>query len=389
MKLSTDFDTLERRIDCDDRVFTSFSPFQCQEHFNSTKSKVEGMFNIIQSEPEEPAMIYRAQFVFIMAAFDFYMHELTKYALDLMNRDIWECSSDFLKINVEMEIVQKFRELTGEEYQSYFLEFITKKYSSVTLMNGEVVCSQLNLLGLDTSSISKRCCPDCDNHKKEFITILSNLFEKRNKIAHQVDQSHRDASEYNITETEVRQCITKLSNIVDNITLEVNEKNKKKDLKNEFLVWDFSEAHVGTSFDQFKTDYKKFNNEHDNPEKLLIPFFGELSETDIESIEALREHIENKILVIKNFKSKGQPFCFLLSDIVYSEDDYEYTSEEKNLIPQRYVKQRARLVFKVKYIEQNKMDFNKLINVDRKVITKDFFVENDCCLTHAYLKKYT
>lgn len=92
---------------------------------------------------EEAENIWRAQIIFLASAFDFYMHELTKYGLCQIYEEQWDRTEKYENIQVKMKDVEEALK-SGEEID-WFLEYINSYYQGMTMVSFDAVKEQCNL----------------------------------------------------------------------------------------------------------------------------------------------------------------------------------------------------------------------------------------------------
>lgn len=149
---------------------------------------------------EEAENIWRAQIIFLASAFDFYMHELTKYGLCQIYEEQWDRTEKYENIQVKMKDVEEALK-SGEEID-WFLEYINSYYQGMTMVSFDAVKEQCNLLGMKVPEIADKAFykRGADEKTKEKLKRrLNELFNRRNIIAHQTDRTHEDAQRLEIT----------------------------------------------------------------------------------------------------------------------------------------------------------------------------------------------
>lgn len=90
-------------------LIVRFEMEEIKQHFDESMSVVEGMFavakNLLDNENETQAEnIWRAQVVFIVSAFDFFMHEITKFGLGKIFDGEWNPTIKYSNINISLEV---------------------------------------------------------------------------------------------------------------------------------------------------------------------------------------------------------------------------------------------------------------------------------------------
>lgn len=222
-----------RREDTRDKVVpivVRFEMAQIKQHFDDSVLIVTGMFpiadDLINSGNEEQAKtIWRAQVVFLVSAFDFFMHEVTKFGLGKIFDGNWEPTKKYNNITLDLETLNTA--LKAGEDSEWFVEFINQQFAKNTMVSYVNVRDQMNLLGLDMQILADDTFYERGSTEKTIDKLkrrLNSLFSKRNVIAHQSDRRHTDAEVMEITEQSVREYIDDINKIVENIIKQINEK---------------------------------------------------------------------------------------------------------------------------------------------------------------------
>lgn len=174
---------------------------------------------------KEGENIWRAQIVFLASAFDFYMHELTKYGLCEIYNENWSRTDKYDNLQVNMKVIEIA--LKAGEDIDWFLEYINGYYRVITMVSYESVKDQFNLLGIDLTNIADKAFYQrggTEKTKDKLKRRLNELFSRRNIIAHQTDRAHTNAQIINITKEIVQGFICDIEKIVNAINLEVRDK---------------------------------------------------------------------------------------------------------------------------------------------------------------------
>lgn len=169
--------------------------------------------------------IWRAQIIFLASAFDFYMHELTKYGLCEIYNENWERTNKYENLQVNMKVIEVALK-SGEDID-WFLEFINGYYRTITMVSYESVRDQLNLLGIKLAHVADGAFfqrGGTENTKNKLRRRLNELFGRRNIIAHQSDRAHTDAQVHGITKEIVQNFIEDIEKIVSSIDAEARNK---------------------------------------------------------------------------------------------------------------------------------------------------------------------
>lgn len=226
-------DLMIRNEDTREKFHTKVVRFeldQIMQHFAESIQAIYTQFEVadelIESgKKSEGENIWRAQIVFLTSAFDFYMHELTKYGLCEIYDENWERTEKYSNLQVGMKTIEIALK-SGEDID-WFLEYINDYYKAITMVSYESVKDQLNLLGIDLKNIADRTFYQRggkERTKEKLRRRLNELFSRRNIIAHQSDRAHADAQVKNITKEIVQDFMDDIQRIVNSINEEVMNK---------------------------------------------------------------------------------------------------------------------------------------------------------------------
>lgn len=226
-------DLMIRNEDTREKFHTEVVRFeldQIMQHFTESIQAIYTQFEVadelIESgKKSEGENIWRAQIVFLTSAFDFYMHELTKYGLCEIYDENWERTEKYSNLQVGMKTIEIALK-SGEDID-WFLEYINDYYKAITMVSYESVKDQLNLLGIDLKNVADRAFYNRGEREKTRVKLrrrLNELFSRRNIIAHQSDRAHADAQVKNITKEIVQDFMDDIQRIVNSINEEVMKK---------------------------------------------------------------------------------------------------------------------------------------------------------------------
>lgn len=201
----------------------SFDLNEIRNHFDQSLAAINNQFEVASSlgsagKPEDQKNIYRSQIVFLESAFDFYLHELTKYGLRKMLSGDWTKTEKYENLKIPMKCVE--RGLNDPSAIQWFVEYINEAYSRDVMTAYEYLKDQMNMLGISLVNILKDLFPKMSEPKK----VISNLYDRRNQIAHQTDRAHADATQVDITEGYVRERIAEIKAIVEKLHQKALEK---------------------------------------------------------------------------------------------------------------------------------------------------------------------
>ena len=196
---------------------------EIEEHFDENLQYIQSQFDIadelVQSAREEDARnIWSSQIVFLESAFDFYLHELSKFGLSEMFVGNWDKTEKYNNLSVRMSIVDKV--LNAREDTEWFLEFVSEFYRELTLVSYKSVKDQMNLLGLELQDIADAVFYEVGSNiktKDKLENCLEGLYNKRNIIAHQSGRRHSDAQREEVTKDMVEKYIKEIEKIVRKI----------------------------------------------------------------------------------------------------------------------------------------------------------------------------
>ena len=143
-------DLAARNEDTRDKFHTEVIRFeldQILQHFAEAIQAINAQFDVADGLFEsgkviEGENIWRAQIIFLASAFDFYMHELTKYGLCEIYDENWNHTDKYENLQVNMKVIEVALK-SGEDID-WFLEYINSYYRAITMVSYESVKDQLN-----------------------------------------------------------------------------------------------------------------------------------------------------------------------------------------------------------------------------------------------------
>ena len=226
-------DLMIRNEDTREKFHTEVVRFeldQIMQHFTESIQAIYTQFEVADEliaygKIKEGENIWRAQIIFLTSAFDFYMHELTKYGLCEIYDENWERTEKYSNLQVGMKTIEIALK-SGEDID-WFLEYINDYYKAITMVSYESVKDQLNLLEIDLKKVADRAFYNRGEREKTRVKLrrrLNELFSRRNIIAHQSDRAHADAQVKNITKEIVQDFMDDIQRIVNSINEEVMNK---------------------------------------------------------------------------------------------------------------------------------------------------------------------
>lgn len=211
-------------------VIVRFEMAEIKQHFDESMSVVDEMFAVAKGLLDEgnetqAENIWRAQVVFIVSAFDFFMHEITKFGLGKIFDGSWKPTIKYNNINIKLSVLNEV--LKNGESSEWFIEFVNEQFAKTTMVSYTEVKEQINLLGLDIQVLADDTFYQLGSKEKtinQLKNCLNGLFFKRNVIAHQSDRKHANAEIMEITEELVRGYLKDMNKIVDGIVQQINQK---------------------------------------------------------------------------------------------------------------------------------------------------------------------
>ena len=185
------------------------------EQFCKNVETVKEKFHIaeqLDNVHEEKAVkdIYRSQIVFLESALDYYMHCLGIYAMVQMYNNHWDKTRGYSDLKVPIDKVMDA--VMHPENTGWIDAVIVSYHASKTYMSAKEIKGQLSLIvGKDFfDKIANEMFYDKESRVKpadKLARALTDLFERRNKIAHQADRNHQTGDLYDINRQDVENAI--------------------------------------------------------------------------------------------------------------------------------------------------------------------------------------
>lgn len=199
-----------------------FSLDEIKHHFSESIESVKAQYEVADSLAKENDLIgcktvWRSQVVFAEGLLDFYIHEISKYCLFRMFTGHWEKSEKYASFMIPMRRVEEA--ISTVESKEWFFSYLNDRFSRDVFISKESMKDQLNLIGIGFSQTMVKAFPSEKEETsiKNGAQIVSELYERRNTIAHQNDRSHASAEQADITKEYVVDYIAKVETIVDAI----------------------------------------------------------------------------------------------------------------------------------------------------------------------------
>ena len=201
-----------------------------KQHFDESMQSVKEQFTVAdnllsEGNAEGCRIIWRSQIVFAESLLDFYIHEMSKYCLFRMFTGEWQKSEKYKNLEVKMSKVEEA--LSAKESDEWFFEYLNERFTKDVFLSGDSMRDQLNLIGISFGEAMHRAFhKDTINASDKYgYRLVKQLFDRRNKIAHQNDRDHSSAAQTDITKEFVEQYISDIEAIVNAI----NDIAKEKD----------------------------------------------------------------------------------------------------------------------------------------------------------------
>lgn len=213
------------------RQIKTFTLEEIKQHFDESLLMIQQQFDIAQNflrkdNLAEAQYIWRTQIVLLESAYDFYMHEIVKFGLYKMYEGDLNKTEKYENLKVDMKTL--LEALNNQRDDSkWFLEFINRYYSMSTLASYDSFKRLCGLLGIERRDIEKTAFYDRNSREpvdKKLERVLKELFDRRNRIAHQYDREHADAELQTIQEESVQSFFRDVPQIVNAIYEEMKKK---------------------------------------------------------------------------------------------------------------------------------------------------------------------
>ncbi|WP_289290185.1 HEPN domain-containing protein [Sporofaciens musculi] len=170
--------------------------------------------------------ILRSQVVFLDSAFDFFMHEITKYGMVQIFQGVWKKTDKYNNFPIRLGDISEV--LKNPEQENWFLDIVNDAYAEDTFMSSQSVISQLNLIGIKWQDVAKNAFFEQTSTtptSKKFKNTLNDLFRRRNQIAHQADRLHETGEQIDIERETVETYLNNIEKIVNAIYNEIQRVN--------------------------------------------------------------------------------------------------------------------------------------------------------------------
>ena len=205
-----------------------FDLVQIKSHFDESLLSIKKQFDIADEllangKAEEAKTIWRSQIVFVEGILDFYIHEISKYALYKMFTGNWPPSDQYKSLRIPMKEVESA--LQSGESKEWFFDFLNSLFARDVFLSAESMKDQLNLVGIGFGPVMCKAFPKrtANESHRYGRSVVNALFTRRNEIAHQIDRNHASAVQNNIDKTFVEEKLQEVESIVSAIQLIAEE----------------------------------------------------------------------------------------------------------------------------------------------------------------------
>lgn len=197
-----------------------FDLAQIKTHFTDSINAVIIQFNIVTEfenagKFEDSKTILRSQIVFAESILDFYLHEISKYALYQMFLGNWGQSEKYKSFKIPM--VKLEEAITSCESKEWFFDYLNERFSLEVYLSAESMNDQLNLIGIPFGDVMVIAFPRETSNQSHIDgrKIISEMYKRRNQIAHQNDRSHYSAEQNDVTKDYVSEYIDNVKRIAE------------------------------------------------------------------------------------------------------------------------------------------------------------------------------
>ncbi|MBQ9812617.1 MAG: hypothetical protein IJM54_04815 [Thermoguttaceae bacterium] len=202
-------------------VVVQFDLEEIKQHFYDSLNDIKKQFAVAESllssgRQEEAMDVWRSQVVFVEGVMDFFMHEISKYALIKMFKGDWEKSERYANLMIPMSTVEEG--LRNPESTEWLLSRLNSRFSQEVYLSSDALSSQLSLIGMRFDDICKIAFPKQKNESNDSgKQKLRDLYARRNQIAHQIDRQHATAEKKPIDKQFVEDAIATVTAFVEGV----------------------------------------------------------------------------------------------------------------------------------------------------------------------------
>lgn len=191
-------------------------------NFNENMNRINGKFSIVselrsRGLDEAADDILRSQIILIMSSMDFYIHEVVKYGVIKIFTGERAVTKKYNEVLISLNCVKEA--LGNLESVDWLEEEITTQNARKTYMainaikRGLSLISDEKIFDLVIKEISQKNVEDTSI----IIDKLSELYQRRNDIAHESDRNPRTGEINNISEILVKEYFTIVKTLIEEI----------------------------------------------------------------------------------------------------------------------------------------------------------------------------
>lgn len=211
-------------------VPTQFTLQEIKKHFDESIESIKEQYEVADllaynGNVTGCKTIWRSQVVMVEGLLDFYIHEISKYCLFRMFTGEWNKSEKYSNFLVPMNLVEEA--IAVDESKDWFFTYLNNRFSRDVYLSKESMKDQLNLIGIHFNYVMEEAFPSENQNESIKIgsKIITDLFKRRNQIAHQNDRSHASAKQEDISKEYVTYyfgCIEKIVNAIQKIAEKID-----------------------------------------------------------------------------------------------------------------------------------------------------------------------
>jgi hypothetical protein len=193
------------------------------ERFNDNITCIKNRFSVIDCLPGDEDQktqmcedVYRSQIVFVESALDYYMHELSIYAMIQMYNSTWKKTGAYENLKIPISTVAEA--IKNPENSSWVEEHIIGHHSIKTYMAAQLIKGNLSLLDKGLfDEVAKKLYVSESKPSEKLSNVLDSYFQRRNYIAHQSDRDLATIDRHSINHEYVEKTIDEISNFINTL----------------------------------------------------------------------------------------------------------------------------------------------------------------------------
>lgn len=197
-----------------------FSLEEIRGHFEESLAAIKEQYEVADmlfqtsSNMDNCKTIWRSQVVLAEGLLDYFIHEMSKFCLFRMFTGRWDKTEKYSGFMVPMSKVEEA--ITTTRSHDWFFDYVNERFSRDVFLSCESMRDQLNLIGIGFSDTMTKSFPRNDRQSSIDYgkRVVKDLFERRNRIAHQNDRSHASAEQEDINKEFVEHYIADIEAIV-------------------------------------------------------------------------------------------------------------------------------------------------------------------------------